>query len=310
MIDMCGLNLARCFDNMKKKLSLCIFIVFFMSLVGNSSAYAKNLYGFNSEENIISMDSKRDGELPKRFRKSTDKIESNFKKFDLKGMSELNISGSAQFTGDNIKLIKEAIPGKKIAVVDLREEPHGFINNLAVSWKSDVDDSDGNLSVKKTMENEKNKLKSIKLNEPVTIKGKKIIPKEVESEKDLVEDLNMTYIRIPVMDHGIPDDEMVDYFINTVKNLPEGTWLHFHCRGGIGRTTTFMIMYDMMKNGKRVGMQDIVDRQVAIGGKNILNIKNKKSQKRAEFIKKFYKYASENKDNFQTSWSSWVKQNN
>lgn len=292
---------------MKKKLNLSICIIFFMSIILNTSVYAKDVHDFKSEENIISIDSKRDNELPKRFRKSTDKIESSFKKINLNGMSELNISGSAQFTPDNIKLIKETIPSKKIAIFDLREEPHGFVNNLAVSWKSDKNESDKNISIRKVMENEKNKLKSIKLNKDITIKGKTVTPKEVDTEKDLVGDLNMTYIRMPVMDHGIPDDEMVDYFINTAKNLPQGTWLHFHCKGGIGRTTTFMIMYDMMKNGKKVSMQDIVDRQVALGGKNILKAKHERSEKRAEFIKKFYRYVSENKDDFQTSWSSFIK---
>ena len=35
---------------------------------------------------------------------------------------------------------------------------------------------------------------------------------------------------------------MVDYFIDFVENQPENTWLHFHCKAGAGRTTTFMIM--------------------------------------------------------------------
>ena len=41
---------------------------------------------------------------------------------------------------------------------------------------------------------------------------------------------------------------------------------HFHCKEGIGRTTTFMIMYDIMKNYKEVSLNDIIKRQYLPSG--------------------------------------------
>lgn len=57
---------------------------------------------------------------------------------------------------------------------------------------------------------------------------------------------------------------MVVYFITFVNNQPENSWLHFHCKAGIGRTTTFMIMYDIMKNCNDVSLYDIITRQVIL----------------------------------------------
>ncbi len=59
---------------------------------------------------------------------------------------------------------------------------------------------------------------------------------------------------------------MVNYFIDFVKNQPKDSWLHFHCKEGIGRTTTFLIMYDIMKNHKDVNLNDIIKRQVLLSG--------------------------------------------
>ncbi len=72
----------------------------------------------------------------KKFRKSSDisNVEKN-KNINLSGLNTLNISGSKQFSEQNLPLIisniKTSLP---ITVVDLRQESHGFINGLPVSW--------------------------------------------------------------------------------------------------------------------------------------------------------------------------------
>ena len=61
-------------------------------------------------------------------------------------------------------------------------------------------------------------------------------------------------------------------FINFVKSLPkESLRLHFHCAAGEGRSTTFLVMYDMMRNSTKVKLQDIFLRQYLLGGINFLN---------------------------------------
>ncbi|MBA5851309.1 dual specificity protein phosphatase family protein [Clostridium sp. cel8] len=298
---------------MKKKFRIIAFILFFISIMGISTAFSKELSEPNNENAGISMtvDSKRNGKMPKRFRKASDKIETTEKTPNLTGLSDLKESGSAQFTPGNIDMVKKAIGSKNIVVVDLRQESHGFINGWAVSWKKDgKNKANKGLTKSQVLKTEEELLKSIKLNEPIEIKGKTIVPTEVQDEKQLVTKYDMKYVRIPVTDNERPDDDMVDYFVNMVKTLPEDTWFHFHCKAGIGRTTTFMAMYDMMKNAKKVSLEDIMERQTLIGGKEILKPENGKkgnSQRRSDFLRNFYEYAKQNNDNFETSWSKWLK---
>lgn len=122
----------------------------------------------------------------------------------------------------------------------------------------------------------------------------------------------MSYIRIPVTDKEKPSDDMVDYFVQFVQSLPQNTWVHFHCEEGLGRTTTFMAMYDIMKNAKKVNLEDIMNRQVLIGGQDLLDNKintSTNAKERAEFIKKFYEYSLQNNNNFKITWSQWLKTN-
>lgn len=289
---------------MKKRLRIFAFILFFLSIIGISdtgisSVYSKELYKPNNGSSSInlSIDSSKMDEMPKRFRKDVN----------------LKCSGSAQFTGGNIGMMKKAIGSSKIAVVDLRQESHGFINDMAVSWKpKGSNKANKGLSRKQVIKDEKKRLKSIELYKPIKIDKKKITPTKVQSEKELVKEQGMDYIRIPVTDTEKPDDEMVDYFVNVVRKLPEGTWLHFHCKAGIGRTTTFMTMYDIMKNAKKDSLEDIMERQVLLGGKNLLkpqDNKDSESHKRSDLIRNFYNYAKSNNDNFKTSWSEWLQSN-
>ncbi|MCH3965067.1 MAG: phosphatase [Clostridium sp.] len=284
---------------MKKRLRILAFILFFMSLIGISDVYSKELYKpSNGSDSVnISIDSSKNGEMPKRFRKDT----------------ELKASGSAQFTGGNIDLMKKAIGSSNITVVDLRQESHGFINDMAVSWKpKGSNKANKGLTKKQVIKDEKKKLKSVEPGKPIMVEDKKIIPEKVQSEKELVEEHGMDYIRIPVTDTERPEDEMVDYFVDTVRKLPEDTWLHFHCKAGIGRTTTFMTMYDIMKNAKKDSLEDIMERQVLLGGKNLLKPedgKESESHRRSDLIRNFYKYAKSNNDNYETSWTQWLREN-
>ncbi|APM37985.1 fused DSP-PTPase phosphatase/NAD kinase-like protein [Clostridium kluyveri] len=297
---------------MKKKFSIFMLIIFAVSFMAMSVVYSRGIFSSQNEDEQLRIDSKREDEMPKRFRKTTDTIKEDDDLPNLTGFSSLNESGSAQFTTKNIGLMKKAIGNMPIFIIDLREESHGFINHFAVSWLGEDGKNKGNkgLTKEEVLKNEAKRLNSIKLKEPITIKNKEIIPTKVQSEKELVEKNKMFYVRIPVTDNERPGDEMVDYFIKLVKKLPKDGWVHFHCKAGIGRTTTFMVMYDIMKNGKQVSLEDIMERQVLIGGKNLLKPSYKPgsySSERSEFIKDFYEYVKENKDGFNTNWSQWVK---
>src|SRR5205823_3844423 len=41
--------------------------------------------------------------------------------------------------------------------------------------------------------------------------------------------------------------------------------LHFHCRGGKGRTAVFMALFDMLRNARRDSFDAVIERQAALG---------------------------------------------
>ncbi|NFE81645.1 hypothetical protein FC820_16770 [Clostridium sporogenes] len=299
---------------MKKIFKLNIFILLvlvgvlcFFSITNKPTSAIDD----NNTINLV-LDSRNNNEIPKKFRKSSDisNVEKN-KNINLSGLNTLNISGSKQFSEQNLPLIisniKTSLP---ITVVDLRQESHGFINGLPVSWANKKNDANIGLTKAEVLEDENNKLKSIKLNSPISFyndPNKTIIPTKVENEEQLVKHNSLSYVRIPVTDTKLPTDDMVDYFVDVIKSNPKDTWYHFHCKQGIGRTTTFMIMYDMMKNAKEVSADDIIKRQLLLAGFDENQMKSFYNDKRSTFLQSFYKYSKENGNDFKIKWSDWKK---
>jgi Inositol hexakisphosphate len=108
-------------------------------------------------------------------------------------------------------------------------------------------------------------------------------------------------VRLTVTDHARPLDEEVDRFILAVRALPQNAWAHFHCEAGRGRTTTFMVLYDMLRNAARASLEDIVRRQKLLGyDYDVLrpaepgNWKAPYTDDRAAFVRAFYNYARAN----------------
>lgn len=249
--------------------------------------------------------------LPKNFRKTTDLKILEGKDLNLKGLEKLNISGSQQFSGNNLPILVKAIgTSLPITVVDLRQESHGFINGYAVSWADAKNNANVGLTKEQVLSDEANKLKSIKLNEPISFYNHPkvtIVPTKVQDENQLVTSNSLSYNRITVRDGGIPTDDMVDYFIESVKTLPKDSWVHFHCKQGIGRTSTFMIMYDMIRNYKEVNADNIIKRQIALANYKQSTEDSFYSDERMNFLQKFYEYCQKNGDSFNVKWSEWKK---
>lgn len=268
----------------------------------NRNAMGSDVSLDDNNVNLV-LDSQNYYGMPNHFRKSTDVINTQSSKdLNIIGLNTLNISGSQQFSQFNLPLITNSIdPSFSVIVVDLRQESHGFINGLPISWANALNNANSGLTFNQVMINEYTKLKSIKLNVPITFYNHKnitIVPKKVEDENHLVNSKSLSYVRIPVTDGKIPTDDMVDYFVLLVKSQPKNTWLHFHCKQGIGRTTTFMIMYDMMKNSKEVSADDIINRQLLLANFDESHIKSFNNNERINFLQNFYKYCQEYSNDF------------
>ncbi|MDV4149574.1 GxGYxYP family putative glycoside hydrolase [Clostridium sp. AL.422] len=278
---------------MKKFIKFCTtFILLTICLLMNISYFPKALEDLRLIEN-----SPNNNTLPDHFRLSSNyKSIIKDKNINLKGLDNLNISGSGQFSDSGLSLIKEAINNNfSIIDIDLRQESHGFINGIAVSWEGEKNDANKGLTLPEVIAVENKLLGSIKIGEPLTFYNKKetIVPKLVQNEFQVANSKEIGYVRIPVTDGGFPTDDLVDYFIDFVKNQPQDSWLHFHCKEGIGRTTTFMIMYDLIKNHKDVSLNDIIKRQVILSGMDTKDAQGFYTGEHYKFLSDFYnKYIS------------------
>lgn len=267
----------------------------------------------NAVEPIINMLNYE--QLPRNFRMTFDPIECSTDIYPfVNGLCELKASGSAQFSEASLEKLKETIPSNHVIIVDLRQESHGFVDGMAMSWKGQHNWANIGKKLEEIQEDEQQRLKQVKEQKTLLLyKGyeKLLIPViQASTEEQIVKSKGLHYLRIPVTDHRRPTDAVVDEFIELVKNLPQDAWLHFHCAAGKGRTTTFLAMYDMIHNAKQVSYADILRRQMLIGGIDLMNVATTVDWKvhyikaRVEFIKQFYHYCQEGID--QESWSSWL----
>jgi protein-tyrosine phosphatase len=225
----------------------------------------------------------------------------------------------------HLKKVHQVGP-ENVIIVDLREEPHGFINNHAITWYYGPLSYQHGKTPTQVAEEEERRIKFVKNNSHIIIykitKHRDGMPfnkapsihkvDHVKSEKEIVEALGARYVRLPVTDHFRPENQDVDQFLELVATLKPTDWLHFKCRGGRGRTTTFMAMYDMIKNPD-LKKQDIILRQTFIDGVDLTRVikqqhrwKKKLNQDRIRFIEIFYEYVHARDGYGKMRWSDWI----
>jgi hypothetical protein len=302
---------------MKKIVKLSLILLILLAGIFFATTYN---WKAGMHEPLLVIDS-NDDELPKSYRTMQDDFNADVSK---EGLEKIHASGSAAFSAKQLQAIREKLKDKKITVVDLRQESHVYINGDPVSWYGVANAANRGKSEAEVQADEKAKIAAIAEDDKLSIAdilGKsggvitnystaEVDVHELQSEEEMVKALGMDYKRFAVRDHARPSDVQIDEYIKLIRDLPEGQWLHVHCRGGKGRTTTFLAIYDMMKNAKTVSAGDIIAWQYAIGGSDLLKIskgsyKQEDGDERADFLFKFHQYAKENGDGFASPWSVW-----
>ncbi len=315
----------------RKILEKCtVPIAFLFLLLVNEVAGAQAMSESNFNIPVLVLDADLGAEIPKRFRTSKDQFKTADNPPSRAGMDSLQIAGSAQFSKTSLENALKKMDGP-VFIVDLRKESHGFIDGVPISWyskgnQSNASESDDNLIRQEQMLINDVRRQGSMLVSQILQKKDGIITKtrpidmkvkNAQTESSLANHLNLGYIRLGVLDHNRPSDHTVDTFVDFVKTLPSETWLYFHCRGGKGRSTTFMVMYDMIKNGKKVSMEDIIKRQVLIGGTDLFLVSDDEDDawkkddiiERKKFITRFYQYATDSRGLGKKSWSEWNTKN-
>lgn len=251
-------------------------------------------------------------ELPKNTRFLGKKLEKNTanKAMNFTGLEKLNISGSAQFTKHQLgniitKILNTKSQTKKIYIIDLRQESHGFLGNLPFRFYAKDNAINKDVPLDKIDNVEDLELSKIEGLESLQIYFKdadnfiSVEPQDIKTEKEIVEfyqsflaikNIEIEYVRFHLQDHHfVHDDEM--YKLKELLSLIDfkDTWLHFHCAGGKGRTTSFMIMTDMFFNQRNIPFEQYLMRHSYIGGSDFIEKKKSpKADTRYDDLLEFY----------------------
>ncbi|MGL5742025.1 MAG: tyrosine protein phosphatase [Legionella sp.] len=247
------------------------------------------------------------------------------------GVDELFISGSKEPSEKGWNAIFDAIikqsssKQKPVFVLDLRHESHGYLNGLPITLVSEHDWINKGKSNEQSLLDQENWLHSLNAQKKIAgvlskhqfkakeySSGKTITVKKIQNEEDLVSRLGFVYHRLYITDHMAPGGSEVDSFLAIIINAPKNAWFHMHCRGGKGRTTTFLVMYDMLRNADKVRFADIIARNASIPPYyNLLEVHRRNSfftpyyEQRLAFLSSFYRFAQHRLKGYQGTWSEW-----
>ena len=185
----------------------------------------------------------------------------------------LRASGSHQLDAAPLAAVVNRIADdgpelRRLLIVDLREESHACLDGRAVSWCADKDWSNVGQPPAWIARDEQCQLEKLAAapdtlvyrvhkdaDGDIQVLGTSSLHvTRAETEEMVVgrlqSRLGISYLRLPVTDHCAPEDDAVRTFLQTLGNVDSPTWVHFHCHGGDGRTTTFLTMYYMLGAAK------------------------------------------------------------
>jgi hypothetical protein len=282
-----------------------------------------------SKEPALKVDRQDISQLPRNFRITNDPFKGTLKDGTIPsrvGIDKVRASASSIFSEKEFEqvLAKLPVPSKKVIVLDLRQESHGYLNGTAVSWflPNNWGNDGKNLEevtkieraqLDKTLESSPTTVYNFDDNKNVLTTSYQMDVTSARTEEQMVKAHGTGYYRLALSDHFRPEDKDVDTFIEWYKKLPKDAWLHIHCFAGMGRTTVFMNMVDILQNAKQVSFNDIVGRQGLIGIVDLrdidgkLNWKRKAYIERLQFTKHFYEYVKQSPKDFPVKYSEWAK---
>ena len=268
-----------------------------------------------SAEGIWRLDGDLKYELPRNFRV----------------MENLKISASGQPSTSGLLLLYQELQKHtdgNIYIIDLREESHGFANGFPVSFYTEKNLANfftpyyqiEEIEVEQLTDMLDRKINFVPLGneDKKLLKPVNVLVKNVDTERQKADELGFIYVRLPATDMLFPQAPVVDQFIKFVANLKETDWLHFHCQAGHGRTTTFTVMYEILKNPEKP-LKEICREQQANGGSDLLtrridngdhNYYVEAHNSRADALEKFYDYVYKIRHNYiDISWREYISQN-
>ncbi len=135
-----------------------------------------------------------------------------------------------------------------------------------------------------------------------------IVPESEEAKK-----YGFKYQSFDIGKKFVAPDENIDAIVNFFDTLPNNAWVHVHCTNGKGRTSTILVMWDIMRNAPLVSLPQIIKRHYLVGSNDLFNTTvwkrgtyNKKQlEDRKKFIQEFYVFICQRKAGGAQQWSTW-----
>ena len=245
-------------------------------------------------------------------------------KGDATGLADLRMSGSSEFNSISLAEILAGLPTRQVVIVDLRQESHVLLNDRLVTWEAGDDWANVGMDHGQALRAERDRIKLLTSQRTVGLvaarqydngersAGEAAKVETVRSEEQLVDSQDLDYERLTVTDHLRPDDEEVDRFVDIVDGMGGEDWMHLHCRAGVGRTSVFMAMFDMLHNADRVSMKEILARQAALPpGRDLNEIaegpRHQYYVERNQFLAAFHEFSKARLAGARADWSDWIR---
>lgn len=232
-----------------------------------------------------------------KVRTMADAIQSH-EKVDLRGLRDLQASGGPAIDFQDLQKKLSAV-SQPIMIVDGIGDEHGYVKGIPTIFFG---------YYCKERDQLRYRLRRLIFTGTPSIRPDLVVPEEEMAKRY---GFGYTHINIYSQEEGA-----VDKFVSLVDTLPKNVWFHFHCRGGRGRTSMMLVMFDIMHNAPQVSLADIVKRQHLLGSQNLFDVSPWKRstyspetlQRRKHFIEQFYDFICQRKAGGVQRWSDWQRQ--
>ncbi len=250
-------------------------------------------------------------DLP-QFRRMTDPpLEDGGREATKTGLERLRASGSGQFNADQLRELIRQIAHPGPVIFDLRAEPHGFVNDLAVSWftpRLGLATSSGAADLQKR---EAALLRALRPGAVARVtrvgdlsrRGAILRATDADvrvvaarTEQQVVRAAGFGYERFAVADAAGPTVADLERLVRLYRDRPARSWWHFHGASGEGATTAFLAAVDMLANAREVPFEAILQRQALRGPDDLASLPPKDNWKHAPaaarlaLLKSFHAY--------------------
>lgn len=194
---------------------------------------------------------------------------------NFRGVEDRGVYGVAQPTIEGLRTVLDQLGAKDdtVAWTTMREEPVVYIQGRSYSLRTqehpfaNLEEYPG-ISTEQ-LERQEQQLKQEVLTEALKNGGRillhgespdgsvtqdwvSITPDQVQTPTEVfnqmkAEGYKVDYARIPVTDEQTPENQDFDALLQRITGLGEGTKMIFNCHAGRGRTTTAMVVADMVR---------------------------------------------------------------